>query len=134
MRMYSAYVSGVHAIGCICCADDGLWPDDVPAPVLALPLCNEKILLEEVFPEPESWKPERWLNANKRMELNWVPFGTSCRACPGANLAVTELKSMIGTAFRSFQSVVPPGHGQDVLELAGHFCCRIKDRALLVKV
>jgi cytochrome P450 len=31
--------------------------------------------LEEVFPEPESGKPGRWLNANKRMELNWVPLG-----------------------------------------------------------
>jgi hypothetical protein len=65
--------------------DDGLWPDDVPAPALALLLCNEKILLEEVFPEAESWKPERWLNVNERMELDWVPFGTGCRACPGCN-------------------------------------------------
>src|ERR1700722_3967669 len=40
--------SGVHAIGFICCADDGLWPDDVPAPALALLLCNEEILLREV--------------------------------------------------------------------------------------
>ena len=77
--------------------------------------------LAEVFPEPESWRPERWLNATKRMELNWIPFGTGCRACPGSNLAVTELKYMIGTIFRMFTSVVPPGHEQDVLELADVF-------------
>jgi hypothetical protein len=28
-----------------------------------------------LFPEPGAGKPGRWLNANKRMELNWVPFG-----------------------------------------------------------
>ena len=40
--------SGVHAIGFTYCADDGLWLDDVPAPTLALLLCNEKIPLREV--------------------------------------------------------------------------------------
>jgi cytochrome P450 len=93
----------------------------IPPGVVASTSAYTQGRLKEVFPEPESWKPERWLNANKRMELNWIPFGTGCRACPGANLAVTELKYMIGTVFRSFRSVVPPGHDQDVLELADIF-------------
>jgi cytochrome P450 len=93
----------------------------IPPGVVASTSAYTQGRLEEVFLEPESWKPERWLNANKRMELNWIPFGTGCRACPGANLAVTELKYMIGTIFRSFLSVIPPGHGQDVLELADIF-------------
>ena len=55
------------------------------------------------------------------MELNWIPFGTGSRACPGSNLAVTELKYMIVTIFRLFRSEVPAGHEDDVLELADIF-------------
>lgn len=93
----------------------------IPCGVVASTSAYTQGRLEEVFPEPESWKPERWLHAKKRMEVNWIPFGAGCRACPGANLAVTELKYMIGTIFRSFRSVVPPGYEQDVLELADIF-------------
>lgn len=71
----------------------------IPPRVVASTSAYTQGRLEEVFPEPESWKPERWLKASKRMELNWIPFGTGCRACPGSNLAVTELKYMIGTIF-----------------------------------
>ena len=93
----------------------------IPPGVVASTSAYSQGRLEEVFPEAESWKPERWLDATKRMELNWIPFGTGSRACPGQNLAITELKYMIGTVFRSFRSVVPPGHEQDVLELADIF-------------
>lgn len=48
----------------------------------------------EVYPEPEQWKPDRWLEATERMRLNWTPFGYGSRICPGSNLAVTELKYM----------------------------------------
>jgi cytochrome P450 len=47
----------------------------VPPRVVASTSAYTQGRLKEVFPEPESWKPRRWLNANKRMELNWVPFG-----------------------------------------------------------
>jgi cytochrome P450 len=93
----------------------------IPPGVIASTSAYTQGRLQDVFPEPESWKPERWLNASKKMESNWIPFRTGCRACPGANMAVTELKYMIGTIFRSFRSVIPPGHDQDVLELADIF-------------
>lgn len=81
--------------------------------------------LSEVFPVPERWHPERWIGIDEkqkeRMELNCIPFGTGSRACPGSNLATTELKYMIGTIFRLFVSVIPEGHADDVLELADIF-------------
>ena len=80
----------------------------------------------EVFPDPDTWKPERWLNATKRMELNWIPFGCGSRSCPGANLASTELKYMIGTIFRAFRTVIPAGHEEDVFELADVFAAGSK--------
>jgi cytochrome P450 len=96
--------------------------------------------LSDVFPEPEQWQPERWIGTDKeqeeRMELNWLPFGTGSRSCPGSNLAITELKYMIGTIFRLFTSEVPDGHADEVIELAdifaagsrsGHVWLKFKD-------
>jgi cytochrome P450 len=77
--------------------------------------------LPDVYPDPESWLPHRWLpgNTSERMEMNWIPFGTGSRSCPGSNLAMTELKYMLGTIFRLFRSVPEGERGQ--LELADIF-------------
>lgn len=76
-----------------------------------------------VFPQPEKWVPERWLDASDRMHLNWTPFGFGSRSCPGSNLAMTELKYMIGIIFRRFRVVEPgeAGHKQERLDLADVF-------------
>ena len=44
-----------------------------------------------VFPEPEKFLPERWLNPTAEMQRNWMPFGNGTRACIARNLATTEL-------------------------------------------
>jgi cytochrome P450 len=93
----------------------------VPRGVIASTAAYNQGRLDSVYPEPDTWKPERWTDANDRMKLNWIPFGHGSRACPGSNLAMTELKYMIGGIFRRFRAVVPPGHEKDVLELADVF-------------
>lgn len=82
--------------------------------------------LADVFPEPDVWKPERWIDANEEMRLNWIPFGHGSRACPGANLATTELKYMIGKIFRKYRAVLPHGHEEDTLEMADVFAAGSK--------
>lgn len=82
--------------------------------------------LEEVYPDATSWKPERWINATERMKLNWIPFGHGCRSCPGANLAMTELKYMLAMIFRTFEAIMPPGFEQDELILADVFAAGSK--------
>ncbi|KAL2204759.1 cytochrome P450 [Sarocladium strictum] len=93
----------------------------IPAGVIASTAAIDQGRLEEVFPDNEKWKPERWIDATDRMKLNWTPFGHGCRACPGSNLALTELKYMIGKIFRLYKSVVPKGHDEDDLQLADIF-------------
>ena len=93
----------------------------VPPGVIASTGAFNQGRLADVYPEPDRWSPDRWLNATERMRLNWTPFGYGSRSCPGANLAMTELKYMIGTIFRKFEVVVPPGHENDTLELADVF-------------
>jgi cytochrome P450 len=48
-----------------------------------------------VFPDPEAFIPERWLEEDarvkERMNKNWFVFGAGSRACIARNLAMTEM-------------------------------------------
>jgi cytochrome P450 len=105
----------------------------VPARVVASTAAYDQGRLEDVYPEAEKWKPERWLEANDRMKLNWTPFGYGSRACPGANLAMTELKYMVGAIFRRYRVLLPPGHEQDTLELSDVFAAGSKTGHIWLK-
>lgn len=98
----------------------------VPKGVIASTAAYNQGRLPEVFAKPDEWIPERWINATERMKLNWTPFGHGSRACPGSNLAMTELKYMTGKIFRFYESVVPKGHQDDTLELADVFAAGSK--------
>ena len=80
----------------------------------------------EVYPEPEKWSPDRWLNASERMRLNWTPFGYGSRICPGSNLALTELKYMLGAIFRSMRAVQPVGVQWEPIEMQDVFAAGTK--------
>ncbi|GAP91441.1 putative cytochrome P450 [Rosellinia necatrix] len=55
----------------------------------------------EVFPEPLSFKPERWLgDVNPLMNRNFVPFTRGSRTCLGSNLAMAEISLVLAVLFR----------------------------------
>ncbi|KOC14591.1 hypothetical protein AFLA70_521g000670 [Aspergillus flavus AF70] len=93
----------------------------VPSGVIASTSALDQGRLPDVYPQPDRWMPERWIQATDRMRLNWVPFGHGCRSCPGANLALTELKYIIGTVFRHFSVALPESHQDEELTLADVF-------------
>jgi len=45
----------------------------------------------KVFPEPNSFAPDRWLNPTDEMLRDWIPFGFGTRQCLARNLATVEL-------------------------------------------
>lgn len=96
---------------------DGLT---VPSGVITSTSALDQGRVEDVYPAAVEWRPQRWLQATERMRLNWIPFGHGARACPGSNLAITELKYILGTVFRRFRVELPDGTG-DGLELADVF-------------
>ncbi|KAH6689896.1 putative cytochrome P450 [Plectosphaerella plurivora] len=99
---------------------------EIPRGVIASTGAYSQGRLAEVYPRPEAWDPARWVDATERMRTNWIPFGTGCRACPGSNLAMTELKYMIGKIMRHFELVTPPGYENDTLELSDVFAAGSK--------
>ena len=58
----------------------------------------------DIFPDPRTWKPERWLEADNfvRLDKYLVPFSKGTRACLGMNLASAEIYLAIASVFRQF--------------------------------
>ncbi|KAJ5893808.1 hypothetical protein N7495_005499 [Penicillium taxi] len=66
----------------------------------------------EVFPEPESWQPKRWLKEeNSAAELDerrrwfWA-FGSGGRMCVGSNLALQETKLVTAAVYSNFRTTI----------------------------
>lgn len=96
----------------------------LPAGVIASTSAYDQGRLPSIYPRPDEWLPSRWLEApTEAMHLNWTPFGHGARSCPGANLAMTELKYMIGTVVRLFRVLPPRRHEVRGLELGDVFVC-----------
>jgi cytochrome P450 len=49
----------------------------------------------EVFPEPDRFRPERFLEDPKPSSRVWLPFGAGARHCVGSHLALMTIKSVI---------------------------------------
>ncbi|GBE80243.1 Benzoate 4-monooxygenase [Sparassis crispa] len=67
---------------------------------------------EEVWgADVEEYRPERWLDAEKRGELMKVfnPFSLGPRACIGRNVALQELTLVLAAVFRRYDIVLQPG-------------------------
>lgn len=53
----------------------------------------------EAFPEPERFRPERFLESPRPSSRVWVPFGAGSRHCLGMHLAMMTIKSVLTTVF-----------------------------------
>jgi cytochrome P450 len=67
----------------------------VPPGVIASTSAYTQGRLESVYPNAGEFCPGRWLNESEDMKINWIPFGTGSRACPGSNLVLTELRYIV---------------------------------------
>jgi cytochrome P450 len=67
-----------------------------------------------IFPDPTTFKPERWLDNDDSNDQNakysprqlrerfLVPFGKGARNCAGSALAIAEMYAVVGNLFRRF--------------------------------
>ncbi|KAL4913246.1 cytochrome P450 [Aspergillus aurantiobrunneus] len=56
----------------------------------------------EIFPNPDSFDPDRWISPTKEMKDSLMPFGGGSRSCIGMHLARMELRLATAHFFRRF--------------------------------
>ena len=54
---------------------------------------------EDIYPEPERFRPERFLE-QPAGKYTWIPFGGGHRACLGGHFAMHEIKAVLRTLNR----------------------------------
>jgi cytochrome P450 len=60
-----------------------------------------------IYPEPDRFRPERFLDAPPPPHL-WLPWGGGRRLCPGLHMAMLEMKTVLRTVL-STATVLPAG-------------------------
>lgn len=62
----------------------------------------------EIFPDPEEYRPERWMNpeGRKRLEPYFIPFSAGARACLGRNITYLE-QMVLASVVRRYEFALP---------------------------
>ncbi|PWY69425.1 cytochrome P450 [Aspergillus eucalypticola CBS 122712] len=65
---------------------------------------------EKVFPDPDTFNPDRWMEEDGINERNrlFFAFSTGGRGCTGRNLATVEMKILLQEVYARFQTTVAP--------------------------
>jgi cytochrome P450 len=72
---------------------------------------------EDVYPEPEAFRPERFLG-RRPDGYSWIPFGGGTRRCLGASFAEYEMRTVIRTVLAACD-LVPATSGAEGLGRQG---------------
>jgi cytochrome P450 len=49
----------------------------------------------DLYPEPQAFRPERFLGPDAPDTYTWIPFGGGTRRCLGASFALTEMRVVL---------------------------------------
>jgi cytochrome P450 family 135 len=71
----------------------------IPAGVTLAPCIYLVHHREDVYPEPDAFRPERFVGV-KPGTYTWLPFGGGIRRCIGASFALFEMQEVMGAVLR----------------------------------
>ncbi|RFU30266.1 hypothetical protein B7463_g6060, partial [Scytalidium lignicola] len=75
---------------------------------------------EKVFPEPEKYRPERWLEeGGKDLQISFVAFSAGARGCIGRNISYLEQTVLLASLLHRYEFVLPYPDWE--LQLQEHF-------------
>ena len=95
-------VSDVELMGC-----------RVPRGTAIMMLVRREATREEHFADARRFDPERWLSEDKPSPHDpraFLPFGAGPRLCPGRNIALTQIRTVLAMLVRNFD-IQPAGGG-----------------------
>jgi cytochrome P450 len=81
---------------------------EYPAGVVLCPCTHLVHRRPDLYPEPEKFRPERFLE-RKYAGHEWFPFGGGNRTCLGMAFALYEMKVVLATLFSHADFTRPPG-------------------------
>ena len=82
-------------------------PSSLYPPGVVLCPCNHLVhRREDLYPEPERFRPERFLERHYPAH-EWFPFGGGGRMCLGMAFALYEMKVVLSTLFATVRLCVP---------------------------
>jgi unspecific monooxygenase len=81
---------------------------EYPAGVALCPCSHLVHRLELLYPEPETFRPERFLERHYASH-EWFPFGGGARMCLGMAFALYEMKVILSAVFATIRLARPPG-------------------------
>jgi hypothetical protein len=94
--------------------------DNIPAKVRVSAMPYALHRNAEVYPEPDSWRPERWLKASEmemKEMLRWFwAFGSGGRMCIGSNLAMQEMKLIVTAVYTNWRTVIVNDEGIEEID------------------
>ncbi|CAG9994364.1 unnamed protein product [Clonostachys byssicola] len=84
--------------------------DEIPAGTTVQSYAYSLHRTPEVFPDPETWNPDRWVNASpaelSNMRRWFWAFGSGGRMCIGSNFAWFSMKHNVGSIYTNYTSSV----------------------------
>lgn len=91
---------------------------------------------ETLFPEPDKFLPDRWLDKSTSQEMHaaLTPFSIGSRNCLGQNLAKAELLLATSEVFRHVHMTVNPATTPADMEMCDRFNVFPSARRLLVDI
>nr|XP_010920219.1 geraniol 8-hydroxylase [Elaeis guineensis] len=78
----------------------------------------------EVWPEPNEFKPERFLDRDvdfRGRDMELIPFGAGRRICPGLPLAFRIVHLMLASLLQKFEWKLPDGMGPTDVDMTENF-------------
>ncbi|GAB0097248.1 Cytochrome P450 [Sergentomyia squamirostris] len=70
----------------------------------------------KIFPDPETFKPERFFADVPRNPFSHIPFSAGPRNCVGQKFALLEMKTSVVRLLQNFKLTVDPGYDKPQLE------------------